>query len=107
MKITIDTTVDSQEDIRKVLQILHHVIDKKNSGYGSNEVSAGMSMFSSPEPTKPIEDTTNMMSMFSAESTNTPTAQETPDTPPDFRTLINLQNRVEEEKKEEPKLEFF
>ncbi len=103
MKITIDTTVDSQEDIRKVLQILHHVVDKKSS----NDVSTGMSMFSTPEPAKPVEDTTNMMSMFSSPEASTPTAQETTDTPPDFSSLINLRNQQEEKKEDEPQLEFF
>jgi|APSaa5957512622_1039677.scaffolds.fasta_scaffold77564_1 hypothetical protein len=118
MKITIDTTVDSQEDIRKVLQILHHVVDKKNS-LSNYDTTASVGMFA--EPAKPVEDTTNMMSMFaSPEASPSMAAEPVPDTPPDFSSLLSLQNKeqsngvtsssawpTEENKKEEPKLEFF
>lgn len=83
MKITIDTTVDSHEDIQKVLQILHHVVQKKETS-SYNE---------------PTQDTTNMMSMFSTEE-----KKEIPDTAPDFSSFLNLNEKKEDK---EPKLEFF
>ena len=85
MKITIDTTVDSHEDIRKVLEILHHVVQKKNN----TDTTPMMGMFNSEE-TK--TDSTDMMSMFSSQETE---RKEIPDTPPDFTSLINLRNQEE------------
>lgn len=95
MKITIDTQVDTHEDIKKVLHILTSILDQKGSTSLSNTVS-----------TETV-DTTNMMSMFSQD--NSATAQkEIPNTPPDFTSFLNLtRNQQKRAVDLEPKVEFF
>ncbi len=84
MKVTIDTKEDSQEDIRKILQILAHLLQPKEPG----------------QPAEPV-DTTSLMGMFGAPSTG----KESPDTAPNFSSFLNL---TKPEKKEEKlKIEFF
>jgi len=91
MKITIDTEHDSHDDIMKVMEILKHFVKKE-------------------EKTE-IVDTTNMMSMFSNNSSpeqETKTSNEVPDTPPDFTSFLNLaQGKREDKRDDDPKIEFF
>ena len=88
MKLTIDTKEDSHEDIRKVMQVLQHMLEGKQTSIQTTE------------PT-PQVDTTNMMNMFGL----TPTEQKAEDTAPDFNAFLNLVEKKEE--KEDPKIEFF
>ena len=98
MKITIDTKEDSHADIQKVMHILSHFTNKDPiSNY-------------SPEPQATESSNAGFMGMFGDNTTPEPTEsiQTTPheDTPPDFSNFLNL-TKKEEEKKEEPKLQFF
>jgi hypothetical protein len=88
MKLTIDTKEDSHEDIRRVMQVLQHMLEGKQTSIQTTE------------PT-PQVDTTNMMNMFGL----TPTEQKAEDTAPDFNAFLNLVEKKEE--KEDPKIEFF
>ena len=81
MKITIDTKEDSFEDIKKVLNILTSILERK-------DLSA------------PPVDTTDLMTMFSNSD------QPKEDKAPDFSSFLNLANK-KEEKKDIPKIEFF
>jgi hypothetical protein len=106
MKITIDTKEDSHDDIKKVMQILTHMVGHKDesSVMTFNEPSTSDD---SLEPKKEL-DTTNMMSMFGSEKSEEE-VKEIADTAPDFTSLMDL-TRGSEEKKEnddEAKIEFF
>ena len=89
MKLTIDTKEDSHEDIRRVMQVLQHMLEGKQTSIQTTE------------PT-PQVDTTNMMNMFGS---NTATEQKAEDTAPNFNAFLNLVEKKEE--KEDPKIEFF
>jgi hypothetical protein len=81
MKITIDTQVDTYDDIKKVLHILHSILERGNASLSSplsNETAAA--------------DTGNLMKMFD----DTPVAKDVPDTPPDFSSFLNLVNKKQE-----------
>lgn len=99
MRITIDTKEDSREEIRRVLHILSGLVENKSySKYSA-----------SPRQEDPA-DTTNMMSMFSDNSTSTPTQiPPATDSSPDFTAFIKLaaKKREEEKKQDEVKIEFF
>lgn len=99
MKITIDTKQDSHEDIMKVMQILHHIVQK---GPGDH-IQRGFS-----EPASEPVDSSNMMSMFAnpsgSSTSSTPTASSS-ETAPNFGSFLNLTNK--EEEKKEAKVEFF
>ena len=65
MKLTIDTQVDTYEDIKKVLHILNGILEKKDGGISSNfgvESYGGSS--SSGTSSSASGDTSNLMSMF-------------------------------------------
>jgi hypothetical protein len=64
MKLTIDTQQDSYEDIRKVLQILTQILERKGSAGFSGRGEAGETM-----------DTTNLMSMFDGSSASSPATE--------------------------------
>ena len=107
MKITVDTKVDTHEEIRHAIQILSNLLERKGYSSAAPEVSPKattnmMSMFGDSSPNTPSsEPTATPMSMFS----NTPTKQ-APDTGPDLSSFLNLANQ-EEKKDEEPKVEYF
>jgi hypothetical protein len=95
MKVTIDTKEDSHDDIKKILHILTNILENKN------EIPA------------PVEDTTSMMSMFSApvqeispKVAGEPQPVEQKETPPDFSSFINLSKR-DEEPKDETRIQYF
>jgi hypothetical protein len=99
MKITIDTKEDSHADIQKVMQILSHFTNKDPiNNY-------------SPEPQATESSNEGFMNMFGADNVaeTSESVQTTPheDAAPDFSNFLNLANKEEEEKKEEPKLQFF
>jgi len=79
MKLTIDTQVDSYENIKKMLHLFMSVVEK-------GEVA------SLSTPTGEKVDSTSMMSMFDAP------AKETPATPPDFSNFMNILNKTPEKK---------
>ena len=104
MRITIDTKEDTHEDIRKVLHILTHILEKKDYGLSSSYA----------QRSNPITTTTNdsagFMNMFgegSSQTDNQEPNQTNSDLAPDFSNFMNLVNKKEEDKKEKPKLEFF
>tara|TARA_Y100000034_G_scaffold122197_1_gene167368 strand:- start:1229 stop:1504 length:276 start_codon:yes stop_codon:yes gene_type:complete len=91
MRITIDTKEDSHEDIRKVLSILHHLVESKQTNQGvpvsEEQTSAMMGMFDNPS------------------SQNASKSDE--ETAPDFSTFLNLANPEEKKDDSEGKIEFF
>lgn len=88
MKVTIDTQVDTQEDIRKMLQILTGILEKKEI----NQTA----------------DSTSMMDMFNDNPVNdSSSAEKSPDTPPDFSAFLNLAGKKAEKKEEQPRIEYF
>ncbi len=96
MKVTIDTKEDSHEDIQKVIQILTNMLHQK-------EVVT---------PTAPVEDTTNMMSMFANPTAHVkeevPVAAEpVQESAPDFSAFLNLAAEEKKEPDDEAKIEFF
>ncbi|HLD40492.1 MAG TPA: hypothetical protein VJB13_05125 [Candidatus Nanoarchaeia archaeon] len=94
MKLTIDTQVDTHEDIRKVLQILTSILEKKDSSLSS--VSSSTS--------SPSADTTDLMSMFSEQKGTV----ETKGSAPDFSSFLNLTSQKKESNDdEEGKIEFY
>ena len=96
MKLTIDTKHDTHEDIRKVLHILTHILERKE---GSLDSSTGLN--SETGSTSEPADSSNLMSMF-----GNPQEQKE-DTPPDFSSFMNLVNKKDDDKEEKPKLQFF
>jgi hypothetical protein len=95
MKLTIDTKHDTHEDIRKVLHILTHILENKNSGLNSD------SNLELNSATSESADTGNLMSMFANPGEKKPET----DTPPDFSSFMNLVNKKEDDKEE--KIQFF
>ncbi len=88
MKLTIDTQVDTHEDIRKILQVLTSILDKKDSALPSAAT-----------------DTTNLMGMFSDDQKGT---IETKGTPPDFSSFLNLSSQKKENKEnDEARVEYY
>ena len=87
MKLTIDTQVDTHEDIRKVLQILTSILEKKDSPVSNAST-----------------DTTNLMNMFSDDQKGT---IETKGDAPDFSSFLNLAEKKTQNKDEEPKIEYY
>ena len=98
MKLTIDTQVDTHEDIRKVLQILTSILEKKDPLLSSY----------SDSPTSPA-DTTNLMSMFSDSSPAQKGTIETNGSPPDFSSFLNLaaQKKENKESTDYSKIEYY
>ncbi len=99
MKLTIDTQTDKFEDIQKVLHILTNIIEKNGTSSSTTALSG----------TSTSTDTTNMMSMFSDDSSTPSTVQkEVPDTAPDFTSFLNL-TKSQTRRAGEPltKVEFF
>ena len=92
MKVTIDTKEDSHEDIKKVLEILTQILEKKeiNSTDLNDKITS--------------VDTTNMMNLFDSEP-----KKEIPNTPPDFQGLMKLTREAQTTKKNnpDPRIEFF
>ncbi|MEK6900205.1 MAG: hypothetical protein AABX05_03715 [Nanoarchaeota archaeon] len=86
MKITIDTQVDTHEDIRKVLQVLNSILNNK-------------------EATPSSSDTTNLMGMFSDEPQKG--TVETTGTAPDFSSFLNLAAQKNERKDDRPRIEPY
>lgn len=90
MKLTIDTQVDTHEDIRKVLQILTSILEKKDSSFSSSS---------------PQTDTTNLMNMFSDDQKGT---VETKGNPPDFSSFLNLTSQKKENNDDDDaKIEYY
>ena len=87
MKLTVDTKEDSFEDIRKILQILTSILDKKESVLPSTAT-----------------DTTDLMGMFSDDQKGT---IETKGTPPDFSSFLSLGSQKKENKDDEAKVEYY
>jgi len=90
MKLTIDTKEDNYEDIKKVLQILTHIIQNKDSSLSSQGTT----------------DTTTLMGMFGDDE---PSPSQDNDRAPNFSSFLNLtKNSSSTPKREEsPKIEFF
>ncbi len=111
MKITIDTQVDTHEDIRKVLHILTVILDKREnvSSSSSSTSSYGSSFGSSANSSSGTADTSSMMNMFAQEeATGAGSKTEIPDTPPDFSSYLNLTRSSQKKEEDEiPKVEFF
>lgn len=100
MKLTIDTQTDTHDDIKKVLHILTQILERK----GNSELPSSNSSLVEEKPV----DTTPMMGMFrDSVSSSEPVESLSTDTPPDFTYFLNLNNKKEEEKKNQPKIEFF
>ena len=91
MKLTIDTQVDTHEDIRKVLQILTSILEKKDPSFSSS--SSGSAT-----------DTTNLMNMFADDQNGT---LETKGNPPDFSSFLNLTCQKKENKDDEAQIEYY
>jgi len=92
MRFSIDTKEDSFEDIRKVLQILTSILEKKDSDLTISSSSAAA-------------DTTNLMSMFS--DTPSKGTVETSGNPPDFSSFLNLTQKKEQQDDDEGKIEYY
>ncbi|PIN74404.1 hypothetical protein COV20_00050 [Candidatus Woesearchaeota archaeon CG10_big_fil_rev_8_21_14_0_10_45_16] len=89
MRIMIDTTQDSHDDIRKAIQLLTHFVGET---------------IQHNIPTTPV-DTTSMMSMFDAAPE---IKKEIPNTAPDFSSFLNLaQKKDTDEKKNYPRVEMY
>ncbi|MDO8510646.1 MAG: hypothetical protein Q7S55_00615 [Nanoarchaeota archaeon] len=86
MKLTIDTQVDTHEDIRKILQILTSILEKKDSPVSTTST-----------------DTTDLMSMFGDQKGTV----ETKGNPPDFSSFLNLSSLKKENKDDEAGIEFY
>ena len=85
MKLTIDTQVDTHEDIRKILHILTSILEKKDSSLS------------------PTADTTNLMSMFGDQKGTV----ETKGIPPDFIAFLILSSLKKVNKDDEAGIEFY
>ncbi len=95
MKLTIDTQVDTYEDIRKILHILTSILEKKDSDLTTSSSTASA-------------DTTNLMSMFS----DTPASKgsgtvETSGNPPDFSSFLSLTQKKEQKDNDEGQIEYY
>ena len=86
MRLSIDTKEDSFEDIRKILQILTSILEKKDSS-----------------PSAAATDTTDLMSMFGDQKGTV----ETKGSPPDFSSFLNLSSQKKENKDDEAGIEFY
>jgi hypothetical protein len=122
MKITIDTKEDSHEDIKKVLNLLHHLTKNKEVEIINNEQATNadsnsgfMNMFSDNtiEEKKGVERVANtdIMNMFSEPINDAESIEqkkeisETEGSAPDFSSFTNLVDKKED--KEEDKIKFF
>lgn len=93
MKVTIDTQHDSYEDIQKVYQILANILQ----GKGNNAAA-----FSETTPEAPV-DTTNLMNMFDAPSSE----KNVPEKAPDFSSFLNLTKETSAKKDEKMEIEYY
>lgn len=92
VKITIDTKEDTPEDIRKVMVLLHNLVQGGGGAHNNTSTPA---------------DTTNLMSMFGDDSAP---ASETSGSAPNFGSFLNLVDKKRELSKkylDEPKIEFY
>ncbi len=102
MKLTIDTQVDTHEDIKKVLFILTNILEKNNN-LNSNSGGLGSSFGNSNQ----TADTAALMSMFGEDSSSANEAPaKDPNAPPELTSFFNAISE-KEQKKNEPKIEFF
>lgn len=90
MKLSIDTKEDSFEDIRKILQILTSILEKKDD---------------SDSPSAAATDTTDLMSMFDGQKGTV----ETKGSPPDFSSFLNLSSQKKDDDKDSDKagIEYY
>ena len=98
MKLTIDTQVDTHEDIKKVLFILTNILEK-NSSLSNNSFGSGFGNSSNPAQ---AADTSALMSMFGDSSA----PAKDPNAPPELTAFFNAISE-KEQKKDEPKIEYF
>ena len=97
MKLSIDTKEDSFEDIRKVLQILSSMLEKKDSSLATGS-ALGSALSGS--------DTTSLMSMFSEDAPKG--TVETKGAAPDFSSFLNLAaQKTEKRNLDNPKIELY
>ena len=94
MKITIDTKHDSHDEIKKVLQILHHIVEER----GVDKPSAVSS--------EPV-NTTNMMNMFDTPTQNAAPVEEKKDLGANFSSFLHLAHKKRDQGPDEQKIEFF
>jgi len=96
MKITIDTSIDHPDDIRKAIQLLAHLANKQ-----------GKSIYSNTNVNPYSEPATNTNSYSNPSAAPTPE----PDKSPDFSNFMNLMDNApkkeEEKKKEIPQIMTF
>lgn len=127
MKITIDTQVDSHEDIKKAIKLLKHIvgmdtneIEIKKIGEKKVDSTSLMGMFGNTDISNYNNNSNSNnfeSSGFSNNNFEIPKLKEIrkqediPDTPPDFSALMKLArgNENKGEAREEPKrkIEFF
>jgi hypothetical protein len=107
MRITIDTKEDSHDDIRKVLNILHHLVESKSGFNVSETINSEHAMVQSVPAND--EQTASMMGMFESAPTQYKAAnEEIPEKAPDFSSFLNLAKSIErKEPEDESKIEFF
>lgn len=103
MKLTIDTQVDTQEDIKKVLFILTNILEKNNNSAGLGDSADFRGNFASSGD---AADTAALMSMFGDDSAPAKEAVKDSNAPPDITSFFNAISE-KEQKKEEPKIEYF
>ena len=75
MKISIDTSADSKEDIRKAIKLLQSIVEHETA---SRDIfsSPGADLFTDSQPATPVAPESNPVSAFSAMfSDNAPVAQ--------------------------------
>lgn len=94
MKVTIDTKEDSVEDIKKVIHILTHLIERK---CGTINLTSNVSSETNEKTSA------GFMNMFGDDSKE----KEIPDSAPGFSNLLNLAEKKEEGKEEKPKVQLF
>lgn len=97
MKLTIDTQVDTHEDIKKVLFILTNILEKNN-----NLSSNSFGSFGNSSNPAQAADTSALMSMFGDSSA----PAKDPNAPPELTAFFNAISE-KEQKKDEPKIEYF
>ncbi len=101
MKLTIDTQVDTYEDIKKVLHILNGILERKDGGISSNFNVESYGNTSTGTSSSASGDTSNLMSMFGDDSSGSSAmsnSMEKKDNPPDFSSFLNLVNQNKDDK---------
>lgn len=109
MKISIDTSNDSPEAIRKAMDLLAYLANNPTTKHSSEQIQPVTASSLAQEQNEDLVAGFSSMFGDDSQTTNTPSQSPSiPDTAPDFGSFLNLVNKTSNNNNDfDPKIEFF